>query len=535
MARTTIPKPRFRTPGLVVLGIVAATTVSTSVATAEEEVGLSRERVLVGDRWETRFTTVAPGAIAYERPTGVLRGSAIDDLWIDTLHSDAIAERVAITGDGVSGIVGWWLNNQRTALYTIEDDAIPEWTHAMPDAGFQIEVGADDDGGLLTSVAREENLHVFTAASGTPVDEDVITLPQTGRYTDVSADGSVYGLTTFDDGTDARVRVFQGDGTLLFEDGLDAAPQGMDVSADGSVIAANARAYVKVWESSGALRDSVNIPGETQATAVVSGDGTYLATGGFQRTLRLFEWSGSSYDLLWQSPVSATTWIVSLAIADDGSRVAVGTWTNPSGGKVVVWDTSSMAPLFTDDTYGDYVPGLDMTPDGERLIAGSWGALGATVGAIVSVYDLPDPSPASIPDDFMAGVGSVQSVAISDDGSLAIAGGKGVHARELGSGGFVMGLRITDEVSVIDAGAATSLGLRAAPNPFRASVVLSADRGTTPLGVFGADGRLLRRLDAGADVTWDGRDTRGVRVPAGVYFVGAADGTGDAVRVVRLP
>lgn len=532
MSRSAVSTRTLRAPVLLALGL--ATGVSASLVSAEE-VGVVRERVRVDDRWEVRMTTVAPGAIAYVPATGAARGTAIDDLWVDTLHSDAIAERVAITGDGVSGIAGWWLNNQRTALYTIEDDATPEWTHAMPDAGFQVEVGADDDGGLLTSVAREENLHVFESGSGTPIDEHTITLPQTGRYTDVSADGAVYGVTTFDDAADARVRAYQADGTLLFEGTLNAAPQGMDVSADGTVVAANARAYVKVWETSGALRDSVVIPGETQATAVISGDGTYLATGGFQRALRLFEWSGSSYDLVWQSVVSATTWIVSLAIADDGSRVAVGTWTNPTGGKVVVWDTSSMTPLFTDATYGDYVPGLDMTPDGSRLIAGSWGALGATVGAIVSVYDLPGSTPVSIPDDFMVGVGSVQSVAISDDGTLAIAGGKGVHARELGSGGFVMGLSIGESVSVVDAGAATSLGLRAAPNPFRAQVVLSADRSTTPLGVFGADGRLLRRLDAGADVTWDGLDRNGLRVPAGVYFVGAADGTGDAVRVVRLP
>jgi hypothetical protein len=524
------------------VAVLATTWVGGAFASSAPE-GVATERVRGADRSLVRSLTVAPGAVVHEVPadgTVVSRGIGLTDLWIDTSHADAIAERVAITGDGGSAIVGWWLNNERTSLYAVTDDAIPEWTHAMPASEFQIEVGADETGSILTAVSRSENFHVFEEGSSVPIDEVVITPPQTGRFTDISANGERRGVTTYDDGTDARVEVFALDGTSIFQGTLNAAPQGMDISADGSVVAVNARAFVKVWEVSGALRDSVQIPGETQATAVVSGDGTYLATGGFQRTLRLFEWSGSSYDLLWQSTIPATTWITSIAISDDGTHVAAGTWTNPTGGKVVVWSTSSSTAILEDATYGDYVSSVDFTPDAARLIAGSWGRDGATVGAIVSVYHFPGGDQASIQDDFMPGVGSVQSVSISDDGTLALVGGKAVHARAFGSGGFAMAVEILDVVSVADAGGAASVRLRAAPNPFRGSVVVSTSgSGVAPsrgMGVFGPDGRLLRQLDAGVEVVWDGRDDRGARMPAGVYFVGGVDGPGpEAIRVVRLP
>jgi hypothetical protein len=76
----------------------------------------------------------------------------------------------------------------------------------------------------------------------------------------------------------------------------------------------------------------------------------------------------------------------------------------------------------------------------------------------------------------------------------------------------------------------------ASPNPFHASSNLSFTVGTAGhalLRVFAPDGREVRTLfdgwvEAGASrsLTWDGRDERGTRVPASVYYVqlAAADG-----------
>jgi len=86
----------------------------------------------------------------------------------------------------------------------------------------------------------------------------------------------------------------------------------------------------------------------------------------------------------------------------------------------------------------------------------------------------------------------------------------------------------------------------AAPNPFRASSSLSFTAGATGpvrLAVFAPDGREVRtlfdgRLEAnGSRVsTWDGRDDRGIRVPAGVYFIRLSTGDGTrATKAILLP
>jgi hypothetical protein len=91
------------------------------------------------------------------------------------------------------------------------------------------------------------------------------------------------------------------------------------------------------------------------------------------------------------------------------------------------------------------------------------------------------------------------------------------------------------------AGAASSPGLRASPNPFRSEthVAFGGERvpEATSVRVIDVAGRTVRTLKAdGAAVRWDGRDDTGRDVPAGVYFLRAE--WGDRIRtgrVVRLP
>ena len=72
-----------------------------------------------------------------------------------------------------------------------------------------------------------------------------------------------------------------------------------------------------------------------------------------------------------------------------------------------------------------------------------------------------------------------------------------------------------------------SSGLLARPNPFALQTTIVGPRGVTGsvrLEVFSAAGRLVRRIqrergDLDAGVRWDGLDDRGVRIPAGVYFI----------------
>ncbi len=70
--------------------------------------------------------------------------------------------------------------------------------------------------------------------------------------------------------------------------------------------------------------------------------------------------------------------------------------------------------------------------------------------------------------------------------------------------------------------------LTAAPNPFRAGTVLGFAVGRDEAGrlrIFNLFGHELRRLARPAgepgwvELRWDGRDAKGKRVPAGIYFL----------------
>ncbi len=81
-------------------------------------------------------------------------------------------------------------------------------------------------------------------------------------------------------------------------------------------------------------------------------------------------------------------------------------------------------------------------------------------------------------------------------------------------------------------------------NPFRTEVRLPASfpAGTAEVSVWDVRGRMVRALyrsDAGprsTSLVWDGRDDRGLPVPAGLYFVRARAGAAQtSVKVLRLP
>ncbi len=341
---------------------------------------------------------------------------------------------------------------------------------------------------------------------------------------------TVAGAATNPTGVGGEVRVLDGStGALRFVRSWPVQPEGLCVSGDGWVVATNARGFVEIWDATtGVLRDSIAIPGETQTPAVLSEDGSYLVTGGFSRTVRLYHWNGTDYIADWENSIPNTSWVTALAISRDATTIVAGTWTNPTGGQVVVYDRTSPTPVWTDLSFGDAVQSVAVTPDGGKIAAASWGRLGGTLGNVISVYERSSAIPLwTIGDDAIAGVGSCMSVDLSENGRFLVAGGKAVHAREFGSGGFVIAIDVTSAAGIPDIGGVPALMV--GPNPFRGSLWV---KGAGPgVSIWSADGRLIRSL---VGSQWDGRDDVGRDVPAGMYFVrGVAPGAAR-LRVVRM-
>lgn len=460
---------------------------------------------------------------------------AVEPLWIDRDHQGGIAEQVAIAGNGQVGVAGWWLNSARVALYRVPGGSgAPEWSHPLALADRAIAVDANAEGDRITSAARGESLLVFEAASPDPLFADWFAPPYLACACAVSDDGTTFaGAAEDPSGPAGEVRVYSGaTGALRFVRALTAKPEGLCVSGDGRFVAANTRGYVKVWDAiTGASRDSLAIPGETAIPAVLSDDGVYLVTGGFAKTVRLYRWNGADYVQSWAHTIPGTTRVTALAISRDGTTIVAGTWTNPDEGQVVVYNRTSPDPIWTDASFGDQLASVAVTPNGQRIAAASWGRLGGSAGSVISVYERATPIPRwTVLDDALAGVGSCMSIDVSESGGFVLAGGKAVHARETGSGGFVLALDIRNPAGVADLGAAPALTVW--PNPFRGSLHIGGVPATDRrVSIWSADGRLVRSVDG---AWWNGRDDAGRDVPVGVYFVRHDGATCAPVRVVRL-
>jgi len=79
-------------------------------------------------------------------------------------------------------------------------------------------------------------------------------------------------------------------------------------------------------------------------------------------------------------------------------------------------------------------------------------------------------------------------------------------------------------------------GVQVTPNPFREKCEIRLPSGV-PVGIYDGLGRRIRELRAGGApvLVWDGRDARGMKVPAGAYFFVSESGakrlTGKILRI----
>jgi WD40 repeat protein len=185
----------------------------------------------------------------------------------------------------------------------------------------------------------------------------------------------------------------------------------------------------------------------TQFPQGISGNGNIIATINYFGYLRVFQWNGSLYNLLWQHqepPGTFYNWMTAVDVSYDGTLIACGTLnfvtSSSFDGKIKLFKTTTgPTPLWTYTGAGDEVGSVALSKDGKILAAASYGDLNNSNNDLL-VFKTTVTAPAPI-----FGVNSPGSffwVSVSDNGSTVIASGKRVHARTFGNGGEVYNVYI---------------------------------------------------------------------------------------------
>jgi hypothetical protein len=412
----------------------------------------------------TRCITPSVRGVDRTVETKIYDRSRAEVLWVDRNHQYAIAEHIAISGNGMFIQAGWWLNNKRTSLYRTLGSNTPSWTCPMSLTEWYLPVDMSATAEDIAAGGTSEPLYSFSSSS--PATKWQYFLPggyktatsAQGTTVAVSDDGTVYGVVASLAGSGKLFILNQaGDTIRTITFNPNSGIYGLDITDNGSLFCVSTYYAIYVYDINGTRRDSIANYGQTPAK-ISSADGKYVVTGDFNGRAYLYHWTGSAYTLKWQHQ-TGHPWVTSVAVSDSGSTIMVGTfnYTSPYWGKALMYDSSSATPLWEYTQYGDYVDDCALSCSGQRGVAGSWGRYAGTYGDVVTVFNKGSSTPIFQLLDDVDEPGSIGCVDISKDGSFVTAGGKAVHAREMGNGGEVYAIRILDplanDVGVVSIGA----------------------------------------------------------------------------------
>jgi hypothetical protein len=142
--------------------------------------------------------------------------------------------------------------------------------------------------------------------------------------------------------------------------------------------------------------------------------------------------------------------------------------------------------------------------------------------------------------------GSIFDVDIVDapgGGHRVSACGKSVHAGTGGRGGYFYAIDIPGGGTGLDLNFSTTAKTEVFPNPLGRSstITFTLERAAdVSLKIYDLAGRLVHELPAGNleagrhQLSWNGNDSQGRRLPAGVYFLKLGDGTHSQATKVLL-
>ncbi len=434
----------------------------------------------------------------------------------------AIGDRSVTSANGLNEVTGWGLNTERISFYGNASNT-PLWEFPTNPNVFINNVAISDNGSMIAG-GSYHNIYMFNSSSSTPIfDFNLETqLADTGIAgpVDVTRNGLflvacasrndsswIFGFNSSSTNWVWRVRV----GQLVGAAG-GAGIQGIEISGNDSLAIVNTYGgfyIIRTFTGQIVYQGLIN-PTSTSGTQfpqAISGNGNIIATINYSGFLRVFQWNGSTYNLLWQHqepPGSFFNWMTAVDVSYDGSLIACGTLnfvtSSSYDGKVKLFRTTNgSTPLWTYTGCGDEVSCVSFSSDGKILAAATWGDI-SNVNNDLLVFKTS--VPAAAPIFAVNSPGSFFWCNASDNGSTVITSGKRVHARTFGNGGEVYNIFIdTNDTPLGISGnntTPTSFMLHQNyPNPFNPVTQINYDIPTEAnikITIYDALGREVKEL-----------------------------------------
>ncbi|MBL7129016.1 MAG: T9SS type A sorting domain-containing protein [Ignavibacteria bacterium] len=460
------------------------------------------------------------------------------------LYTDpvSVGNHCAVSSNGNYNITAWDLNSKRVSFYG-NLNSTPLWEYYVdPQVSTSSYVAISDTGGVI-AVGSTKNIYLFNNSSSTPFfNLNLSTIPYAGTAgpVDITKDGSFFVGCEY--GTDSStIYGFNSSSTtpvwsfkVIPSTGA-ARVYGINISGNDSLLIANTYGvfYVLNTYTGQLIYEGLINPSSssgTQAVQGISGDGNIIATVNYRGYVRVFQRSGSTYNLLWQHqepPGSYYNWMYSVDISYNGDFIACGTLNFLSSssydGKVKVFKTASGGtPLWTYTGCGDNVVCVSLSKSGNILAAASYGALSHTTNDFYLFKTFTGNTPIFT----INTPGSLYWCSTSHDGKTVVTSGKAVHARIMGNGGLLYNISVDTLLTSISNNQSlnpTDYKLsQNYPNPFNPKTVIKyvlPERGYIGLKVFNVMGENIATLvnrtqDKGNyEVTFNGES-----LPSGIYF-----------------
>jgi len=421
----------------------------------------------------------------------------------------SIGNDVAFSGNGLYGVIGWGLNNERVALHN-NLNSIPVWQFVTSTNAFRNYVAVSDTAGVI-AVSSYQNFYLLDKDSSLPFfNFDLTTTLDTGTGgpIDITSDGN-YFIAGASRNDSSWIYCFNRNSTVsLWRTRIKGQVYGVRISGNDSLVIINGYYNYKVINVyTGDIRAEGTIDNGCQFPLGISGNGNVIVTGNYRGIIKVFQWNGSSYIQQWQyqePPGTYYNWITSIDVSDDGNYIAVGTLifltSSSYDGRIRFFNRSSgNTPAWSFTGTGDQISFVSLSKNGKILAVTSWGPLDNSKEDILIFRADPGDG---IPIFAINVQGSPFMCSVSEDGTSVITGGKAVHARQMGSGGTLYNIFVDTTTPVgikkiICTNPVEFKLLQNYPNPFNSSTIIRfsiLNSGNTEIKLYDISGKFVKTL-----------------------------------------